>query len=423
MQKVCKAGDVSIGDLTIISSNGVALNVLPQLVILELYESLYDPFMSGKIVLTDTQAIRDFFPLVGNEILKVSFETPTLGKDYVYTAEFFIYESSDSQRNMERTSVYALNFISKEAILDRNKRISKTFKGNPVDMLEYLLRDNGLQTEKELIAEEPRNQFAFCSNWWRPTKAIKFLSERCVSANGQPAFLFFENKNGFIFSSLDTLINKEMPLSARFRLNDYTRSMDDKATSYRDLEKDYQSILQIEYHNGFDYFRRLENGFYGGELITLDLTTRRYTHNAFNRPFENDSHLNEYSPVSGKPLAVPRGHLTFIPKMYNNFDGFGDSTNGNTAVDRDTIFARLNAQRLTIKVYGRTDYTVGQKVSVTIPKSGQINDRESTYDKLLSGVYLVTGLCHNITPRNHQTIMELAKDSSAIDLNKSGLES
>lgn len=422
MDKLKHAGDVTIREVTIISSNGIGLDVIPQLVSLELYESLYDPFISGKLVLNDAQALRDFFPMVGNEMVRLSFETPTIGKDFAYEGDFFLYDSGDTSRISERSSVYVLNFISKEAVIDRNKRISKTLKGNPTDMITYLLGDNGLQTEKAVFMEEPRNQFAFCANWWKPTKAIKFLTERCVSAEGSPSFLFFENKRGFIFTSLESMLKPDVGITAKFTMDNYSRRMGDKSSSHRDTTKDYESILQIDYHNGFDYFQRLESGYYGGETITLDLTTQRYTHNAFNRPFENDSHLNGFDPVGKKPMATTRGFLTFIPKMYNNFDGFGDSTNCKTAVDRDTILARLNSQRLTIKVHGRTDYGVGQKVSVTIPKSGQISDSENNHDKLLSGIYLVTGLCHNVTVKEHQTILELAKDSNEIDINQSGVE-
>ena len=151
MDKLKHAGDVTIREVTIISSNGMGLDVIPQLVSLELYESLYDPFISGKLVLNDAQALRDFFPMVGNEMVRLSFEAPTIGKDFAYEGDFFLYDSGDTSRISERSSVYVLNFISKEAVIDRNKRISKTLKGNPTDMITYLLGDNGLQTEKAVF--------------------------------------------------------------------------------------------------------------------------------------------------------------------------------------------------------------------------------------------------------------------------------
>ena len=423
-QKLTKAGDINLTEVSIVSSNGVMLNVTPQVVSIELFENLFESFINGKIVISESQALQTFFPLVGNEFLNLSFTTPSLDDEFSYKGQFFIYKNSDMARYGDRLSLYVLHFISKEAVLDQNKKISKTFKGNPEDMVRYLLGDNGLQTTKELFAETPRNTFAFCSNWWKPTKCIQWVFEHSVSPKGNPSYLFFENKKGFIFTSLDSLLDKDVPITMNFEVSNYSRQMGDKQSSYRDIMKDYQSILQIDYHTGFDYFKRLRSGFYGGEIVSMDITTQRYTHNKFNRSFENDSHLNTYSPVADKTLATTGGNLRFVPRMYNNFEDYGDSTNYDIIADREAILARLTTQSLTIQVYGRTDYSVGQKVTVTIPKSGQIKEGDSeTNDKMISGTYIIIGLCHNITTFEHRTILELAKDSFEIDINKSGMAS
>ena len=288
-QKLNRAGDVSLNEVAIVSSNGVLLNITPQVVSIELFANLFESFISGKIVIKDSQALQTFFPLVGNEFLRLSFVTPSLSDEFAYRGEYFIYKCSDMVRQGDRLSVYVLHFISKEAVLDQNKKISKTFKGNPEDMIRYLLGDGGLQTTKELFAETPRNSFAFCSNWWKPTKCIQWIVERSITPNGNPSYVFFENKRGFVFTSLDSLMSKDVPNTMAFEVNNYSRQMGDEQTSYRDIMRDYRSILQIDYHTGFDYFKRLRSGFYGGEIVSMDITTQRYTHNKFNRPFENDS--------------------------------------------------------------------------------------------------------------------------------------
>ena len=423
-QKLNRAGDVSLNEVAIVSSNGVLLNITPQVVSIELFENLFESFISGKIVIKDSQALQTFFPLVGNEFLRLSFVTPSLSDEFAYKGEYFIYKCSDMARQGDRLSVYVLHFISKEAVLDQNKKISKTFKGNPEDMIRYLLGDGGLQTTKELFAETPRNSFAFCSNWWKPTKCIQWIVERSITPNGNPSYVFFENKRGFVFTSLDSLMSKDVPNTMAFEVNNYSRQMGDEQTSYRDLMRDYRSILQIDYHTGFDYFKRLRSGFYGGEIVSMDITTQRYTHNKFNRDFENDSHLNPFSPVAEKAVATTRGNLRFVPRMYNNFENYGDSTNYTTVADRETLLSRLTTQSLTIQVYGRTDYSVGQKVTITVPRSGQIKENDSDpKDKIISGTYIITGLCHTLTSFEHRTILELAKDSFEIDINKSGMAS
>ena len=67
--------------------------------------------------------------MVGNEFLRLAFVTPSLSDEFAYRGEYFIYKCSDMVRQGDRLSVYVLHFISKEAVLDQNKKISKTFKG------------------------------------------------------------------------------------------------------------------------------------------------------------------------------------------------------------------------------------------------------------------------------------------------------
>ena len=65
-QKLNRAGDVSLNEVAIVSSNGVLLNITPQVVSIELFENLFESFISGKLVIKDSQALQTFFPLFGN---------------------------------------------------------------------------------------------------------------------------------------------------------------------------------------------------------------------------------------------------------------------------------------------------------------------------------------------------------------------
>ena len=83
-RKLNRAGDVDLKEVSIVSSNGTLLNVTPQVVSLELFENLFETFISGKVVINDSQALQTFFPLVGNEILSLSLQSPTLPDEFAY---------------------------------------------------------------------------------------------------------------------------------------------------------------------------------------------------------------------------------------------------------------------------------------------------------------------------------------------------
>ena len=81
---------------------------------------------------------------------------------------------------------------------------------------------------------------------------------------------------------------------------------------------------------------------------------------------------------------------------------------------------QFEAFKLQIKVAGRTDYTVGMKVSVDLPSLEPANESDSAdvvKDKMFSGNYLIAAINHNIQPDRHECYMELVKDSLIFDLN------
>jgi hypothetical protein len=77
------------------------------------------------------------------------------------------------------------------------------------------------------------------------------------------------------------------------------------------------------------------------------------------------------------------------------------------------------ANKLNITVPGRTDYTVGQKVNVTLNRTEPISIKDDDVtDKLLSGNYLIAAINHYIDKEKHECYMELIKESSMMDMNR-----
>ena len=77
------------------------------------------------------------------------------------------------------------------------------------------------------------------------------------------------------------------------------------------------------------------------------------------------------------------------------------------------------ANRLDITVMGRIDYTVGQKVSVTLNKIEPISKEDTdVVDKMFSGYYLISAINHYIDRDKHECNMELIKESLQLDLNR-----
>lgn len=418
VEQITKAGDVKIEEVTIVSLNGAAQTITPQVMGIDIYEDLFGTFMSGKVHVKDSQELSSLLPLIGEEVIRIHVRTPAFKNDQGYIGEFYIYKMDDVTKNSEREIIYTLHFISKEFITNLNKNISRGMSGVISDIAKNILSaDWSFNTKKKLNVEPTQNKTKYVSNFWSPLENILYLTNTAVNMKGIPSYLFFENKYGLNFVSLDSLyaVNE---VFQKFIWDNYNAEVNSLGGSQLSLEKDYQRILDIFPSTSFDYIKRLKDGLYGSELITYDMVTKQYTHTAFKPDFSQTNHLNP-NPIWTENSATSVGaNVTYMPKYYNNFDGYDDVTNAKTILARRSLLAQAEGYKVTITVWGRTDYSVGKKVYLEIPKNSQIKSNDTNWDnKINSGNYIISAICHNITRESHKCVIELSKDSYMVNLN------
>jgi hypothetical protein len=414
------AGDVDIRDVTLISSKGFAQSITPQVVGIEIFEDIFATFITGRLMLRESQDLSNILPLIGEEIVRLDIRTPSLADSEALVGEFYIYKMEGKKKTSEREVIYSLFFISKEAIVDLNKNVPKAFEGLPSEIIEQICLDTeyGLQTTKPIFIESTSNKIKYVSNFWSPTQNIQYVCDHALTTYDSPTFLFFENKYGLNFVALESMYTSG-PLKQRFIQDNYTAEVSSGGGSRRDITKDYQRILELDTPNTFNYMERLQSGMYGSEIITYDLLTQTYNHVGYSPVFEDHTHLNKFPLSTNGLVAQTKAVVIHGRKYYNNFEGFGDVSDVTIIQKRRSLLAQAEAFKVIITVFGRLDYSVGQRMILDIPKNAQIRrDDSEPEDKIMSGVYLVAALCHMISPTDgHQCVLELIKDSFMVDMN------
>jgi len=422
-ETVARAGDVEVKDITIITSLGFAQTITPQVAGIEIYEDIFSTFITGVLLVRDSQELTNLLPLVGEEIVRFEIRTPTLPDSEVYVGEYYIYKMSNRQKVAERELLFELHFISKEAIVDLNTKISKGYNGLPSDIIASLCTDEtwGLQTKKSVLVEDTSNKIRYVSNFWSPTQNIQYVCDHSLNTKDSPSLIFYETKKGFNFVALESLYVAG-GIKQRFVWDNYTAEIQPLGGSRRDIDKDYQRVLELDVPLSYNYIDRLKSGMYGSELITYDIMSHQYTHIGYEPEFSDHAHLNKNPLWTRNKAARAKSIVIDGRKYYNNFDGHGDVTNTRYIQKRKSLLAQAEGYKVVITVYGRTDYSVGQRVLLEIPKSSQIRADQSnteTSDNVMSGVYLISAICHVIESTNHTCVIELIKDSFVVDLNAS----
>ena len=417
--RISKAGDVDVRDVTIITALGFAQTITPQVVGIELYEDIFSTFITGILTVRDSQELSNLLPLVGEEVIRMEVRTPSLPDDQAYVGEFYIYKMSGRKKVAEREALYSLHFISKEAIVDMNKKVSKGYQGNPSDIIVSVCTDRqwGLETPKQVFVENTSNKIRYVSNYWSPSQNIQYVCDHALNKLESPSMVFFETKFGFNFVALESLyVSGE--LKQRFLWDNYTADVNPSGGSSRDISKDYQRVLELDTPLTYNYIDRLKSGMYGSEIITYDIMTHQYVHTGYQPNFSEHKHLNEFPAWSGNAIAKPKSVIIDGRKYYNNFEGYGDVTNTKFIQKRRSLLAQAEAYTVTVTVFGRTDYSAGQRVVLDVPMTAQIKEGDADpQDKMMSGVYLISAICHVIDTTQHTCVMELVKDSFVVDLN------
>ena len=177
------AGDVSIDNIEVISSNGFGADIANQVVALEIYEDLFSPFISGVLAVKESLDLTNLFPFVGQEYLNLRIHTPTFsGKDKIIDDQFYIFKLNNRAKIGDRNVVYELHFISREAIVDINKKVSRAYEGKISDIAKSIVTDKvtGLESTKNMIIEPTPNGVKFVSNFWSPIKNLNYIKSNCV---------------------------------------------------------------------------------------------------------------------------------------------------------------------------------------------------------------------------------------------------
>ena len=406
------AGDVSIEKVKVISSSGFFQDITAQTLTVQYYEDLFSPFITGNLIIKDSLDLVNLFPFVGEEYLELEISTPTIDKKIKGT--YYIYKMTDRELLGDKEVVYKLHFISTEAIVDSNKKLSKVYYGKVSDLIKPFIADryDGLESKKEVVVEETNNQTKYISNFWSPTKNIMYCVGNAVNKNNVPNYVFFENRDGFYFVSLDSLYASN-PFQS-FIYDKYNRDSLPGGGDARNTAEDYTRILDVSIPTAFDYLDRINSGMLSSRMHSYDIIKKSYTAKNYTLfdTFSKTNHLNP-NPLNSSGVTF-RNNAAIInyPRMFNNFNSFGDATNYKTIQQRLSYMKVSRAHQLEIVVPGRTDYTVGQKVSIILNKMEPTasSDTDLT-DKMYSGFYLISAISHVITREKHECNMELIKES------------
>ena len=204
--------------------------------------------------------------LMGMEPIDISW---TDNEDNVITYSMVVYDIKDRVVVDGNKSQATLYCVSPDAVRNGATKISKRFgKGGGKfthDIVTELITQE-LQSDKAVDADLSSTQISFVSPYWDPYTIISWLAWRSIlqssSGKSSAGFLFYEDRNGYHFKSMDALV-----------LQDTDRIINVNLDSEDGTEIDVQGFTQS---GTSDVFRGLNLGSYASTTFTLDMKDFKY---------------------------------------------------------------------------------------------------------------------------------------------------
>lgn len=383
--------------------------------------------------------------LQGGEEISVELETDSSkGQPLKFTNKVW---KIGSIIKSERGQMYILHTVSPEMF---NNELGKVFdafgpesKKDKDNIPLYICKEYLKATDK-LKSEnfEEHSKITYISPSWKPVDAITYLSDKVTrkgaskGSDTQSGYLFFENKRGFQFRSIDGLAEGKASKSGNLT---YTYIQQGSAPK----DNGYYVIESIQYPDKVDHLKSMRLGTYKSIAIGISIsepTNNRLTDsgtsgktapggtiyppkiNTFQKVFQKASKIEKLPPYDVPKDVMPedasptRQKIRILPGLKNQQElgkSQGTKSDDDTMAVAEYAAARYNLLRtiqLTVVIPGNTALTVGDIITVKIPAS-QEEGKKVKEDRKYSGKYLIGALTHTFKREGLTTKLVLIRDS------------
>jgi hypothetical protein len=191
-------------------------------------------------MMTDAMGYIELMELTGNEFLRMKF-SKTSNDNFSIDKLFRVYKvAKRGVVNNMNTESYCLYFTSEETILNEQTKVCRAYPNKIItdNVIDILKTDLGVPDNKLNVKnfETTYGQYQFVIPNIKPFDAINFVTNyaRPNPQNPGADMLFYEDKNGFQYRSLQSLMRQP---------SYYTYTYKPKNIDGKDLNTDAHNVL------------------------------------------------------------------------------------------------------------------------------------------------------------------------------------
>ena len=434
------------------------------------YENIDLPFVQAELTLIDSGLnLIKSLPIQGGEQVSITMDCASSTGDNPkleqITYDLYVWKV-DNRVFTAKTQTYTLRLLPIEAFVNEYSRVVRRLEGYPNEIVEKLLKEE-LASTRDIFTEKTKNKVVFFPARKSVVSMISSLQTRSISDKASPrkidskksiatakknensendtiisgtaGYLFFQNKKGFVFKSIDTICavgTKGSFVGSQIIGTYYAKpGMDSKDVN------NYFVISNYSFKDEIDILQKLRKGAYSTKLVFYNVSTGDYEEFIYSLDdtfkdmvkLGNQSQLPDFqrkqSELPTRVMSMVIDHETWHNKESvanpedENIKGDAEYVDYTKYLIAQAISRRniLEVQKLEIIVPGNSSLVVGEKIKIYLPNmAAEVNRIESPWDKESSGNYLISKLSHNYsmiveTGPKFTTTMELIRDTYGME--------
>ena len=398
------------------------------------FEDIMSPVVTavmGVVTSGDTiegQGIYSGLPIVGGEKVKIHITSPIekQREESPGVLELTMYVNKISDYKMEKQrETFILHLVSKEGIVNMNKRILKKYKQKRIDeVIKDFLDILEADYEDENI-EKTVNSINFIGNMRKPLTLAPMLAARGIPEVGKNSagFFLWQTRKGMFFKSIEKMIfdakeNKEDTVKMEYIYDRGNEGIDDP-------EKSFSKIYSYGITNNKDVMAGMRTGENSTYRIYFNPHTFEFTRpeQSVFYPKEQEGMNSDEKPISEEadPTKIPKPEMAnrIISGIYSVgcLEETIKDNEAATEVNNDNLsdvgqsisrYASIFTQVATMTVGMNTELCAGDIISCVFPKVSTENE----VDPAQSGLYIIKEISHFSSGNRSYSALKVIRDSS-----------
>lgn len=416
----------------------LTLNIYGSVIEMNIYESVNQPFVTADVFVDDSLSLPTQFPIVGQEILQITFKTPHPSFIKNVSMVFNVVGIKDMTRDKARNAKYVLKCVAPQEIKDWNTRVRKSYREQPIqEIVPQLAKDFLGIEEMKTVGETDGNRTIVIPNL-HPSEAMKFLAREAKSATYKPSnFYFFQNCDGFHFQTLDSMIQRKGPAMTDVRRSgssvdkyfgsefNFKHGSPAESTSVgggrgqsSTKPYDWLRLQNIDFLNIGDYEVAVKSGALENKVRVIDPVMSLYEETGWSY-FKNYSEFTKTTQSSANPILTESNpyisggdtNIQYFQTNKGQTNDYSPEQKHEMLGGKIATSALLNNILVNISIPGDSEKRVGQVIDLQIPEYGATDDIETQINKHFSGEYLILSLRHIWNHGGYSTVMLCGKNA------------